>query len=107
MDIERALKRRAAMLTRISRELKFGITLPEDLAQARQHGPRNCQESAYGEHGEPNWRGRCPYCDKFLRRRSRLNTKSIDVFKYPKGSQTRNRLENLRTFGEDSDDFPI
>ena len=93
------------MLARISWELKFGITLPEDLEQARRDRTNNCPEAVWGFHGEPNWRGRCPYCDKFLRRRSRLNTRPTDIFKYPKGSQTRNRLENLRTFGEDSDDF--
>jgi len=101
MDIERALKRRAAMLARIARELKFGITLPEDMSFL------DCQEAAYGQHGHPNWRGRCPYCDKFLRRKPRLNTnrniEQQDVFKYSKGSEVRDRIENLRTFGEDNE----
>lgn len=106
MDIERALKRRAAMLARIQDRQKFGMLLPEDRIL---NWLNDCPEAVYGHHGDPNWRGRCPYCDKFLRSRPRINTDSnlerADVFKIQKGSEVRAEIEHLRTFGENTDDF--
>lgn len=106
MNIERAFERRAALLARIDRLLKFGMFLPRET-----NNPKTCKEAVYGEHGAPNWRGRCPYCDKYLVTRSRLNTESSlernDVFKLPRGSRVRTEIEHLRTFGENTDDYRL
>ncbi len=98
MDPEKALRRREAMLKRIDRELKFGIPLPESVG---------CPNAAYGQHGDPNWRGRCPYCDKKLSKKPRLRKVKLinkNVFELPKNSRVRKRIEDERTFGEESDE---
>ena len=56
-----------------------------------------------GEHGAPNWRMRCPYCDKPLGKRYRRPKRSKNVFDYPKGHEDRKRIEDSRTFIEPTD----
>jgi hypothetical protein len=97
MDIEKAFRRKEALEKRLARELKFGIPIPSE--------DRECPDAAYGQHGDPNWRGRCPYCDKNLgKKKSRLNTeRRRNVFDFPRASKMRSKIEEERTFGEVDD----
>lgn len=70
MNIERAFRRRDELAQRLRRTASLDLTTP-----AYERHPK-CPNAVYGQHGTPNWRGRCPYCDHQLSRGPRLTAGS-------------------------------